>query len=139
MATLNPYLNFQGSAREAMAFYHDVFGGELTVATFGEYQASSDPSEDQKIMHSMLVAPNGMTFMAADTPNHMEYRPGTNFAMSLSGDEESELRGYFDKLAVGGTVMQPLEQAPWGDIFGMCADRFGISWLVNISNDATPA
>jgi PhnB protein len=129
---LNPYLNFRDNTREAMEFYQSVFGGKLDMMTFKEYNASEDPSEDDKIMHSVLEA-DGMTFMAADTPNSMEYSPGTNFNMSLSGDDEAALRGYFDKLQVGGTVMMPLEKAPWGDTFGMLIDRFGVRWLVNIS------
>ena len=131
--TLNPYLNFNGNAREAMEFYKDVFGGNLTVGTFAEFQASSDPSEDQLVMHADLEGPDGLRFMAADTPKRMEYRPGTNFSMSLSGEDEAPLRGYFERLSEGGTVLQPLEKAGWGDTFGMVADRFGITWLVNIS------
>lgn len=130
---LNPYLNFRDNAREAMDFYHAVFGGELTRSTFAEFHASDDPSEQDKIMHSMLVGENGLTLMAADTPNRMEYKPGTNFNISLSGDDEATLRGYWDKLSERGTVTMPLDQAPWGDTFGMCIDRFGVSWLVNIS------
>lgn len=130
---LNPYLNFRDNTREAMGFYREVFGGNLNLATFQEYHASSDPSEDQKIMHSVLEAPKGITFMAADTPNSMEYKPGTNFSMSLSGDDEGELRGYFEKLSAGGSVAMPLGKAPWGDTFGMCTDKFGVRWLVNIS------
>lgn len=129
---LNPYLNFRDNAREAMEFYHSVFGGKLDMMTFKDYQASQDPSEDDKIMHSTLEA-NGMTFMAADTPNHMDYQPGTNFNMSLSGDDEAALRDYFDKLQNGGTVIMPLEKAPWDDTFGMLMDKFGVRWLVNIS------
>ena len=131
--TLNPYLNFRGKAREAMEFYSSVFGGKLTVATFAEYHASSDPSEDALLMHADLEGPEGIHFMAADVPERMEYRPGTDFSMSLSGEDDAELRGYFDKLADGGTVLQPLVTADWGDTFGMCTDRFGIRWLVNIS------
>jgi PhnB protein len=130
---LNPYLNFKDNAREAMEFYRTVFGGKLDLNTFKENNASEDPSEDDKIMHSMLEADNGITFMAADTPNRMEYRPGTNMAMSLSGDDDAELSGYFEKLSAGGTVREPLTVAPWGDKFGMVTDRFGIEWLVNIS------
>jgi PhnB protein len=130
---LNPYLNFRDNAREAMEFYRTVFGGKLDVNTFKEYHASEDPSEDDKTMHAMLEAENGIVIMAADTPNSMEYRPGTNISMSLSGDNEAELRGYYEKLSAGGTVVMPLEKAPWGDIFGMCADKFGINWLVNVS------
>jgi PhnB protein len=131
--TLNPYLNFRSDAREAMEFYEGVFGGKLNVSTFADYHAASDPSENDLVMHADLEGPEGIRFMAADTPIKMEYRPGTNFSMSLSGDDEAQLRGYFEKLSEGGSVTMPLEKAPWGDIFGMCTDRFGISWLVNVA------
>ena len=130
---LNPYLNFRDNTREAMEFYRSVFGGQLTLSTFEEFNASEDPSEADKIMHAVLEAENGIAFMAADTPNRMEYRPGTNFNMSLSGDDEAELRGYFEKLSEGGRVIMPLERAAWGDVFGMVVDRFGVQWLMNIS------
>jgi PhnB protein len=130
---LNPYLNFQDQTRDAMTFYQGVFGGELRISTFKEFQASQDPSDDDKIMHAQLEGENGIVFMAADTPSSMEYRPGTNFSMSLSGEDESVLRGYFDKLVEGGQVTMPLEKAPWGDTFGMLTDRFGVSWLVNVN------
>jgi PhnB protein len=131
--TLNPYLNFRGNAREAMGFYEGVFGGTLNISTFGDYQAASDPSENDLIMHADLEAPGGIRFMGADMPTSMEFTPGTNFSMSLSGEDESELRGYFEKLSESGTVTMPLEKATWGDTFGMCTDRFGISWLVNVT------
>ncbi|HST49013.1 VOC family protein [Jatrophihabitans sp.] len=130
---LNPYLNFRDNARQAMEFYHSVFGGELTTSTFAEMHASEDPAEQDKIMHSQLITDNGLALMAADTPNSMDYTPGSNFAVSLSGEDEGELRGYWDKLSDGATVTMPLDRAPWGDFFGMCTDRFGVSWLVNIS------
>lgn len=131
---LNPYLTFRDRTREAMEFYSSVFGGELSFMTFAEMHASEDPAEQDKIMHSQLVTEHGLTLMAADTPNRMEYSPGTNdFAVSLSGEDEAELRGYWDKLSDGATVTAPLDRAPWGDLFGMCTDRFGVSWLVNIS------
>ena len=134
--TLNPYLNFRGNAREAMEFYEGVFGRKLNVSTFADFHAASDPSENDLVMHADLEGPEGIRFMAADTPVKMEYRPGTNFSMSLSGDDEAQLRGYFEKLAEGGSVTMPLEEAPWGDTFGMCTDRFGISWLVNVAATA---
>lgn len=130
---LNPYLNFKNNTRQAMEFYQSVFGGKLTMSTFKEYHASQDPSEDDKIMHAVLEADNGIEYMAADTPNRMEYHPGTNFSMSLSGDNEAELKKYFQKLSAGGTVSMPLEKAAWGDTFGMCTDKFGINWMVNIA------
>ena len=130
--TLNPYLNFKDNTRDAMEFYRTVFGGKLDLSTFKEYHASTDPSEDDKIMHSVLDA-DGITFMASDTPDRMEYKPGTNFSMSLSGDDEAELTGYYGKLADGGTVTMPLNKAAWGDTFGMVIDKYGITWLVNIT------
>ena len=130
---LNPYLSFKENTREAMEFYRTVFGGKLELSTFKELHASQDPSEDNKIMHSVLEAENGITIMASDTPNRMEYRAGTNMSMSLSGDNEAELKAYFEKLSAGGTVTMPLEKAIWGDSFGMCTDKFGVQWLVNIA------
>jgi PhnB protein len=132
-SNLNPYLSFRDNAREAMEFYQTVFGGELMMQTFKESGASQGPGDDDKIMHAVLSADNGIVFMAADTPNSMEYSPGTNITMSLSGDNAAELRGYYAKLSAGGTISMPLEKAPWGDEFGMCTDKFGMPWMVNIS------
>ena len=84
-------------------------------------------------MHAMLEAENGITFMAADTPSYMEYAPGARISMALSGDNVEELSGYFDKLSAGGKVTSPLQQAPWGDSFGACTDKFGVDWMVNIA------
>jgi Uncharacterized protein conserved in bacteria len=132
---LNPYLSFRDNAREAMGFYQSVFGGELNSSTFAEFHASEDPAEQDKIMHSQLETTSGFTLMASDTPNSMEFRPGTNFTVSLSGatDDDAELRGYWDKLGEGGTVTMPLASAPWGDSFGSLTDKFGVNWLVNIA------
>ncbi len=130
---LNPYLGFKGNARQAMEFYRTVFGGKLDMQTFKEGHASQEPSEDNKIMHAQLTADNGIVFMASDAPNRVEYHPGTNMSMSLTGDNEAELSGYFKKLSAGGTIGMPLEKAPWGDTFGMVTDKFGVPWLVNIS------
>ncbi|MBT2513284.1 VOC family protein [Arthrobacter sp. ISL-30] len=133
--TLNPYLGFRDNAREAMTFYQSVFGGDLTMATFGEYQATEDPAEQDKIMHAMLTTPHGLVLMGADTPNSMELADGSNISISLSGDDETELRGYFDRLLEGGEIGVPMEKAPWGDIFGMLTDKYGVSWLVNVSQE----
>ncbi|TFC91577.1 VOC family protein [Cryobacterium sp. TMT3-29-2] len=130
---LNPYLGFRDNTREAMEFYRSVFGGELTMSTFAEFEASDDPAEQDKIMHAMLTTEDGLVLMGADTPNRMGYRPGTNYSVSLSGDDEPALRGYWDGLAAGGTVIMPLAPSPWMDSFGMCVDKFGVSWMVNIA------
>jgi PhnB protein len=85
-------------------------------------------------MHASLIADNGITLMAADAATGMrEFVAGTNMSVSLSGDNEEELTGYYNKLAEGGKVEQPLTKAPWGDTFGMCIDKFGVFWMVNIT------
>jgi len=129
---LNPYISFRDNAREAMEFYQSVFGGELSLSTFGEFGQPDSP-DATKIMHGMLETERGFTLMGADTPQGMEYQPGSSITVSLSGDDAGELRGYWQQLSDGGTVSVPLEKQMWGDEFGMCTDRFGIGWMVNIS------
>lgn len=132
--TLNPYLSFRDEARQAMEFYKSVFGGELTMNTFGEFgQSSSHPGSENLIMHSQLETPSGFTLMGADTPPDMESKAAGNITVSLSGDDEAALTGYWDKLKDGASITLPLEKAPWGDSFGMLTDKFGIAWMVNIT------
>jgi PhnB protein len=128
---LNPYISFNGDARQAMEFYNEVFGGELKTNTFGEFGGAEEAHAD-KIMHAQLEAEDGLTLMASDTPPGMEYNSGTNISISLSGDDDAKLRRYWEKLSDGGTVTMPLEKQMWGDVFGMCVDRFGVNWMVNI-------
>lgn len=134
-AQLNPYLSFRNNAREAMEFYHSVFGGDLTVSTFGDFGASDDPAERDLVMHSALTTGTGLVLMASDTPARMTYTPGNDVSLSLGGsaDDSDELRRYFDGLSEGGTVTMPLEVAQWGDYFGMLTDRYGVSWMVSIA------
>jgi PhnB protein len=130
---LNPYISFKDNAHEALEFYKNVFGGDLTISRFKEGGMPHDPSDANKIMHGMLVADNGMTLMASDTPPGMPYNPGNNVSISLSGDNEEELKGYWNKLSNGAEIGVPLEKAPWGDTFGMLTDKFGVGWMVNIA------
>jgi PhnB protein len=129
---LNPYISFDGNARQAMEFYKRVFGGTLTVNTYGEFGAPESTDPD-KIMHGMLETDSGFTLMGADNPPGTEHQPGNNMSVSLSGDDAEELRGYWQKLSDGGTVTVPLEKQMWGDEFGMCMDQFGVPWMVNIT------
>jgi PhnB protein len=121
---LNPYLSFNGDARQAMEFYKSVFGGELTVSTFGDL-GSPDADLKDKIMHAQLETSDGYTLMGSDMAPGMPFSPGNTSTVSLSGDDAS-LRDYFDKLAAGGTVTMPLEKQVWGDEFGRLTDRFGV-------------
>ena len=127
---LNPYLNFNGNARQALEFYKSVFGGELTLSTFAEF--GNQGADSDRIMHGQLETTAGYTIMAADVTSEMTYQAPAGFAVSLSGDDDT-LHGYWDELAKGGTVTMPLAKQVWGDEFGMCTDQFGVPWLVNIS------
>ena len=132
---LNPYLNFPGTAREAMSFYESVFGGTLTIMSFADAGANDVP-DPQQVMHAMLETPSGYTLMASDLPPGMEHKPGTAFSVSLSGDDDAELRGYWKALSEGAQIEMPLDLQMWGDVFGSCTDRFGVNWMVNIMGSA---
>ncbi|WP_449385488.1 VOC family protein [Cellulomonas soli] len=130
---LNPYLSFRSDARDALEFYRSVFGGDLTTMTFAEGGMSQDPAEQDNLMHGQLITDGGLTLMASDTPASMELTPGSSHSVSLSGEDEAELRGYWDGLSEGATITEPLTTAPWGDTFGMLTDKFGVPWMVNIT------
>ncbi|WP_374314633.1 VOC family protein [Microbacterium sp.] len=138
MPSLNPYLSFQNQAREAMTFYQGVFGGELDISTFGQYEGMvQDPADGDLVMHAQLTSPDGFVLMGADTPTGMEYRAPAGVSVSVSGDDETALQDWWDALADGGTVVMPFDTPPWGGRFGMLTDRFGIDWMVALN--ATPS
>jgi PhnB protein len=118
-----------------MAFYESVFGGTLTVMTFADAGANDVP-DPQQVMHAMLETSSGYTLMASDLPPGMEHQPGTAFSVSLSGDDDAELRGYWAALSEGAKIEMPLDLQMWGDVFGSCTDRFGVNWMVNIMGSA---
>ena len=131
---LNPYVSFNGNARQALEFYQSVLGGDLAVNTFGDFgQSGGDHAAvADQIMHGQLETDLGFTLMASDYGPDMEAVIGNNFAVSLSGDDQDDLRRYWEQLSSSGTVSVPLEKQVWGDEFGMCVDQFGVPWMVNI-------
>lgn len=128
-ATMNPYINFNGTTREALEFYQTVFGGELTISTFADQHVPNAPPDG--VMHAQLTVGDTILLMGSDG---MDIANVSGFSLSLSGDDAEELRAYFQKLAAGGRVTKQLEKESWGDEFGMVQDRFGISWMVNITS-----
>lgn len=128
---LNPYLNFAGTAREAMSFYQSIFGGELKLMTFGQ-MPGAQPGYEDKIMHALLATPE-LTLMASDGSPGQAPKKGDDVTLSLSGDDAAKLSGWFQKLSAGGSVIVPLGPQAWGDTFGMVDDRFGMRWMVNIT------
>lgn len=135
---LNPYLAFNGTARQALEFYASVFGGDLACNTFAEFGAADSPDADL-IMHGVLATNAGYTIMAGDVTGSRTAGPTADVSVSISGDDADLLRGYWDKLAEGGTITMPMGKQVWGDEFGMCIDKFGVSWMVNISRPTPTA
>jgi PhnB protein len=133
-AYLSPYLNFDGNCREAMEFYRSALGGNLEVSTFGENFPDEPADRKDKIMHAMLQN-DVLILMASDSPPGMEYNIGNHISLSLAGTDAEQLKRYWDGLSQGGNVIMPLEKQVWGDEFGMFADKFGMTWMVNISQE----
>ena len=129
---LTPYIHLDGSAATALAFYADILGGTPTTMTFGAF--GMEGADAEKIMHGQLDTPAGLTLMCSDIPSHMIAEHGKTVTIALSGDDAPVLRDWFAGLAEGGTVETPLEKQMWGDEFGQLTDRFGIEWLVNITD-----
>jgi PhnB protein len=128
---LNPYLTFNGNAREAMEFYQSVFGGDLRVSTFGEFGAP-DPAIADKVMHAALTSPKGYILFASDNGPGMPFNQGNTITVSLSGDPGEGLEEVWEKLADGGTVNMPFEKQMWGDLYGQLVDKFGTPWMVDV-------
>lgn len=129
-----PYIAFRGQAREAMEFYQTIFGGDLTLSTYGEFEFEGGPADG--IMHSTLKGDN-FELMASDTPPGMPHQEGSQISLSLAGPraDEEKLRGWFEQLAAGGTVNMPLEKQVWGDLYGDVTDRYGLRWMVDIGQE----
>ena len=131
--TLNPYLNFRGSAKEAMKFYQSALGGELTMQTFGEANMAQTPKEKDLIVHATLKS-GPMTIMASDTHPSLKLTVGNNVHMSIIGSDSAGLTKIFKELARGGKIDMPLAKQFWGDTYGQLTDKFGVHWMVNVAS-----
>lgn len=131
--SLNAYLHFNGNAEEVLNFYKSVFGGKLTVSHYGDNPAANVSDEvKNQLMHGDLES-DVIRLMASDSGPMGEGIVGTNFSLSLSGPDRANLKNFYDKLTEGGTIAVPLSASPWGDEFGMFVDKYGVSWLLNIT------
>lgn len=131
---LNPYIFFNGNAKEAMEFYKSVFGGNLEIQTMGEVpedvqKMAGNPPKDN-VMHAKLEA-DGITILASDSPKASSKT--SKVELSIMGENESDLRSIYEKLSQGGKTSMPLQKQFWGDIFGTLTDKYGVDWMVNIA------
>lgn len=132
MIQANPYMTFDGNCREAMTFYRDCFGGELTLQTIAETPiADQCPAGMQdQIMHSSLA--NGdFLLMATDMTQADEFITGNDMAISLNFDDEEEINRCFSILSDEGNIIDPLEEKSWGALFGVVQDKFDKVWMLN--------
>jgi len=137
MATINPYIHFNGNAEEAFTFYQSVFGGNFaSLVRFKDMSFEGAPNfekEAEKIAHIALPIGNHSVLMGSDTPeqlgkhNEME----TRSKISINAESKDEASNIFNGLAQGGQIEMPMENSPWGTYFGMLRDKFGIEWMVD--------
>lgn len=134
MARVNPYLAFNGNCEEAFNFYKSVFGGEFLggISKFSDMPAEHyTPGQENQVMHVMLPIGDGTSLMGSDTPGQYPSTPGDNVSIAVAPDSEESARNIFNGLSAGGTVTMPMDQAPWGALFGMLTDKYGFKWMVN--------
>ncbi|MBN9347375.1 MAG: VOC family protein [Devosia sp.] len=127
------HLNFRGQARAALDFYREVFGGHLVAVTYRDAGAVQDPAAADQIMWGQIAAENGFRVMAYDVPAARAWHPGeAPFFLSIRGADAAEIRGYWDRLVAGATLIQPIGPSGWSPLYGMLRDRFGVTWVLDV-------
>ncbi len=132
--TTTPHLNFRGDARQALAFYQGVFGGDLAVVTYRDAHAVQDPAEAEHVIWGQVTSPEGFRVMAYDVPGRLPWSPGEiPFFVSVRGGDVGEITRLWEKLSEGAAVVQPLAPAGWAPLYGMLKDRFGVTWVLDVA------
>lgn len=146
--TTTTHLNFRGTARQALEFYQSVFGGEVTLATYADVGMPADAPGSDKVVFGQIVSPDGIGLMAYDIPGQDDPDAAATggatrrengatltdrtFFQSLRADSLDELTRYWSSLADGAEVIEPLAASAWSAGFGMLADRFGVTWVLDV-------
>lgn len=135
MKSLNPYIDFGGRCREALAFYRDCFGGEvLALMTYADARIEVPPAFADNVLHSEFRS-DQIHFMASDGRADQPATVGSNIMLALTFSDLAEQEATFARLAAGGQVTLALHDAFWGDRFGMLVDRFGLQWMLSARKD----
>ncbi|GAB3297201.1 VOC family protein [Pseudoclavibacter terrae] len=147
--TTTTHLNFTGAARAALEFYAEVFGGEVSIATYAQFGTPAELPGASNVVFGRVDAPNGFRVLAYDTPG----QPGqglagtagetrreqgstvtsASFFLAASGESLDEVTGYWEALSAGATVIEPLAASAWSPGFGMLRDRFGVTWVLDVA------
>ena len=131
--TTTVHLNFRGQAREALEFYQSVFGGELVTVTHAQAYGTQDPAEADLISWGQVLSPEGFQVMAFDVPAARPYQPGVDPVwVSVRGQDQDEIRRYWDALVKDATVKMPLAASGWALLYGMVTDQFGVTWVLDV-------
>ncbi|TCO35744.1 PhnB protein [Kribbella steppae] len=133
--TTTTHLNFRGDARPALEFYQSVFGGELAVVSYQDAHSVQDPAEADQIMWGQVQGDNGIQVMAYDVPSSLPYDAGVNSVfVSVRGKDADEITAHWKRLSEGATILQDLAPAAWSPLYGMLKDRFGITWVLDVTS-----
>lgn len=127
--SLEPYIFFNGNAKEAMEFYKSVFGGELNVTTYSDSGMNAEGTSADWLMHASLDG-GEVKLMASDTAEASSV--SKKVSLSLGGTDEARMREIFDALSAGGKIFSALKKETWGDLFGSLTDKYGVEWMMNI-------
>ena len=148
------HLNFHGQARAALEFYQSVFGGQLLVTTYGDLGMPAELPDAAKVVFGQVTADDGFRVMAYDVPGTTapatqpapttRRENGTTITteplfLSVRGDSVEEVGALWERLADGATVVEPFGPAQWGPAFGMLTDRFGVTWVLDVAAEYSPA
>lgn len=131
--SVDPYLFFKGDAREALEFYHNIFGGKIEIMAFKD--SGMEPGEGLKednVMHGALVDAR-VSIMASDGATASDRSAKTVICLSAEPDDEEYMRKVFDQLSEDVEPEYPLKKEFWGDIFGSLRDKYGVEWMINIA------
>ena len=147
--TTTTHLNFRGDARAALEFYRSVFGGDLSIATYGDFGMPPEAPGAQNVVFGQLESENGFRVMAYDIPGEAggsTAASGTTrrengvtltdqpFFVSVRGDALDEVQGYWEALSAGASIIEPLAASAWSPGFGMLTDRFGVTWILDVAS-----
>ena len=146
--TTTTHLNLRGDARAALEFYRSVFGGQITIATYGDFGMPKEAPGAENVVFGQVEGDNGFRVMAYDIPGaaggsaaaagSTSRENGVTvtdqpFFVSVRGETLDEVQGYWAALSVGATVVEPLAASAWSPGFGMLADRFGVTWVLDVA------
>ena len=135
-----PHLNFRGTARAALEFYHSVFGGQLIAVSNADAFSAEIPEEADQIKFGQVIGENGFQIMAYDVPSSASYDAGdTAFFVSVRSDSAEEITELWGKLSVGSTIISDLGPSAFSPAYGMLTDPYGITWVLDVAVAYNPA